>query len=265
MRYLKYDNSTIASFAGALPKELLGADGTETNEVKGSFLPENISDISISPDLSKMFYLFNTQENAIGTTSGTLGDKKIQVFDSPFQEWLAWWPNPSMITLTTKPSSGVPGYMYAVDPSKKDFNQILGNISGLTTLASPDGKLVLYADSNLSLGVYNIKSRSSNSLPVRTLPEKCTWGLKSDIVYCAVPKYLDTVSYPDAWYMGKVSFSDEIWQLNITTGNSTILVDPLSVIGGEDIDGIKMALDKDESYLFFVNKKDSFLWELELK
>ena len=33
----------------------------------------------------------------------------------------------------------------------------------------------------------------------------------------------------------------------------------------EKLDGIKLALDAGENYLFFVNKKDSFLWELNLK
>ena len=50
MRYLKTDNRTIETFVGALPKEFLGSDSVGTNEIKGSFLPENISDISVSPD-----------------------------------------------------------------------------------------------------------------------------------------------------------------------------------------------------------------------
>jgi hypothetical protein len=43
-----------------------------------------------------------------------------------------------------------------------------------------------------------------------------------------------------------------------------MLADP-AAISGEEIDGIKLALDADENYLFFVNKKDSFLWEYSLK
>ena len=44
-----------------------------------------------------------------------------------------------------------------------------------------------------------------------------------------------------------------------------MVADLSSIEDGEDIDGIKLALDKDETFLFFVNKKDSFLWELQLK
>ncbi len=170
-----------------------------------------------------------------------------------------------MITLTTKPASIVPGYMYVINPAKKDFNRVLSNINGLTTLTSPNGKLVLYGDNNMSLSIYNITTKNSSTLGVRTLPEKCVWGKASDTIYCAVPKFTPSGAYPDDWYKGEISFSDDIWKINTTNGNTDLISDPISVVGGEDVDGIKLALDKDENYLFFINKKDSFLWELQLK
>ncbi|MFZ1019925.1 MAG: hypothetical protein WAN61_02985, partial [Minisyncoccia bacterium] len=71
--------------------------------------------------------------------------------------------------------------------------------------------------------------------------------------------------YPDSWYQGTVSFSDQFWKIDLTTGNTTMLVDPITITGNQEIDGIKLALDDGENYLFFVNKKDSYLWELSLK
>ncbi len=265
MRYLKSDDRTIETFVGNLPKELLGVETNGSNEIKGSFLPENVKDVSISPDTAKVFYLFESADSIIGATLNLLNNKKIQVFDSPFTEWLSFWPNDKIITLTTKPSSSVSGYMYIIDPNSKNLNKILGDINGLTTFMSPNGKLVLYADNNLSLGVYHLDTRNSDLLGTRTLPEKCVWGKASDIVYCAVPKLINGGEYPDAWYQGEVSFSDQIWKIDIKNGNATMLSDPDTVTGGEDVDGIKLALDENENYLFFVNKKDSFLWELELK
>jgi hypothetical protein len=273
MRYLKGDNKTIETFIGILQKEYLGADSIGTNEVTGSFLPENISDISVSPDASKIFYLFNIGDNTAGVTYSLETKTKTQVFDSPFTEWLSFWPNNKMITITTKPSFGVPGYMYAINPDNKNFNKILGGINGLTTLASPNGKMILYADNNLSLNIFNTETRNSNLLGVKTLPEKCVWGTASDIVYCAVPKFIDRAQYPDSWYQGEISFSDEIWKIDVISGNTTMILDPTSVEngpaspsqGGEEIDGIKFNLDEGQNYLLFVNKKDSYLWELSLK
>ena len=263
IRYLK--DKIIETFVGALQKEYLGADSVGTNQVTGSFLPENISDVSISSDGSKMFYLFGSGDGATGVTFAFSSNAKVQVFDSPFTEWLSQWPKSSMITVTTKPSAQVPGFMYAINPDKKDFNKILGGINGLTTLGSPDGKMVLYGDSSLTLNIFNLDSGSSESIPLKTLPEKCVWNSSSDALYCAVPKFINQGEYPDAWYRGEVSFSDDIWKIDIKSGNTTLLLNPASVENGAEIDGIKLTLDEKEDYLFFLNKKDSYLWEMSLK
>ncbi|MEK7080822.1 MAG: hypothetical protein AAB902_00260, partial [Patescibacteria group bacterium] len=226
MRYLKTDGKTIETFVGNLPKEYLGADTTVTNEVKGSFLPEDIKDISLSPDAGSVFYLFNVGDNMVGTTLNLLNNKKVQIFVSPFTEWLSLWPNSKMITFTTKPSSGLPGYMYAMDPNNKNLNKIFGNINGLTTLASPNGKLVLYGNDNLSLNVYHLDTKVADPLGVKTLPEKCAWGKMSDVVYCAVPKSINVGQYPDVWYQGEISFSDQLWKIDIKSGNATMVLDP---------------------------------------
>ncbi len=265
MRYLNTDGQTIETFVGNLPKEFLGTDIAGNAEVKGSFLPENIKDTSVSGDTSSMFYLFNSADNVTGTTLNFTTNKKTQIFTSPFTEWASFWPKSSVITLTTRPAAGVLGYMYSLDTGTKNLSNALGGVDGLTTETSPNGKLVLYGDSGLTLNVYHTDTKTSTLLGVKTLPEKCVWGGASDVVYCAVPKVLLPGPYPDAWYQGTVSFSDQIWKINVGSGNATIIADPLSVSGGEDIDGIKLALDSGENYLFFVNKKDSFLWELQLK
>ena len=265
MRYLKEESNTIETFAGTSPIEILGADTSISNEIKGTFLPENITDISVSPNNSSIFYLFDDEENAYGITAIPSGNKKNQIFSSPFIEWLSEWPNDRMITLTTKPSYGAPGFMYSIDPNVKKLNKILGDINGLTTLTSPSGKLILYNDNNLSLRVYNTDTEESISIGVKTMPEKCVWSNDSTTLYCSVPKYISGSNYPDVWYQGEVSFSDNIWRINTENGSATDIADPTSFSGGQDIDGIKLSLDKNENYLFLLNKKDSYLWELNLK
>jgi hypothetical protein len=200
----------------------------------------------------------------IGTTMNFLSNKKVQIFDSPFTEWSGWWGSTKTISLTTKPASTIPGYVYQMDQNGKNFSEALGDINGLTTLASPDGKLILYGDNNLNLSVYNTSTNTSTTLGVKTLPEKCTWNNSGSTIYCAVPRSIPDGQYPDSWYQGEVSFSDILWRIDVKTGNTDMLVDPLTVSGGEDIDGIKLAVDSAESYLFFVNKKDSYLWEFNL-
>ncbi|MEK7588795.1 MAG: hypothetical protein AAB438_03170, partial [Patescibacteria group bacterium] len=266
MRYLKADGETIATFIGSLPKEVLGGDTVGGNQITGSFLPENITDISVSPNTQNLFYLFNVRNGVAGIVSSTLGENKVQVFDSAFTEWLSGWPNEKMITLTTKPSALVPGYMYVVDPEKKDFTKLISNINGLTTLTSFDGKYVLYSNNLLSLNILDLEGNDTIRLRVRTLPEKCVWAKNSYSLYCAVPKSIAQSSYPDSWYQGEISFTDDIWKIDTITGNGTkILIPETFEEALSGIDGIKLAIDDGENYLFFVNKKDNMLWELELK
>jgi hypothetical protein len=266
MRYLQTDTGkNIETFVGNLPKEYLGADTIANNDIKGTLLPENVESVSVSPDTSNVFYLFNTGSgDMIGTTMNFLSNKKVQIFDSPFTEWSGWWGSTKTISLTTKPASTIPGYVYQMDQNGKNFIEVLGDVNGLTTLASPDGKLILYGDNNLNLSVYNTSTNTSMALGVKTLPEKCTWNNSGSTVYCAVPRSIPDGQYPDTWYQGEASFSDILWKIDATTGNTDMLVDPLTVSGGEDVDGIKLAVDSGENYLFFVNKKDSYLWEFNL-
>ena len=264
MRYLKGDGKTIATFVGNLPKEYLGGDIAENNEIKGSFLPDNIRDLNLSSDTLNLFYLFDVGDGVVGTTLNLSNNKKVQVFDSLFTEWLSFWPNNKAITLTTKPSFGVPGYMYLLNLSNKNLSKTISGVNGLTTLASLDGKLILYGDNNLFLKIYHTDTKTVDSLGTRTLPEKCVWGKASDIIYCAVPKSTGSAEYPDAWYQGEVSFTDQIWKIDIKTGKAEIVADPAEIVG-EEIDAIKLTMDTDANYLFFVNKKDSYLWELKLK
>ena len=58
--------------------------------------------MSISPNTTKMFYLFNWKEGVVGTTAFSNGDNKKQIFDSKYTEWLTQWPNENTITITTK-------------------------------------------------------------------------------------------------------------------------------------------------------------------
>ena len=265
MRYLQTNEETIQTFVSVLPKESLGAEPAAENDITGTFLPENVRDVSISSDGLKMFYLFNLGENAIGTTLNFSDKRRTQIFENAFTEWNSFWPRSSMITLTTKPSFGVLGYMYSLDPVSRKFSQVMGGVSGLTTLTSPDGRIVLYSDSNLFSYIYDISTKNSTLTGVKTLAEKCVWGKNSDVVYCAVPKSLGSGLYPDSWYQGEVSFFDQLWKIDIKTGSTTMLADPGNTVGAEEVDGIKLGLDEGENYLFFVNKKNSLLWEFGLK
>jgi hypothetical protein len=262
MRYLKND-SVINTFLGILPEDKLGGDSIEQNDIFGSFLPNNIKDFSISPDGEKIFYLSNTKDGVVGILANSRGDNKEQIFDSTFSEWTSFWPNSSTITLTTKPSGVVEGYSYSLNTNTKEFNKTIGNISGLVTKINSGENKILYSNQDMSLYVLNRNTNEPKNLNTRTLPDKCVWSSDNVNIYCAIPSnYSTTYLYPDSWYMGEISFNDEIYKINTERGSKTKLATPYNT--AESVDAINLQLNQEESYLFFMNKKDNHLWSLEL-
>ena len=264
MRYLAPESEIIETFIRELPEEVLGADVSTEGKIAGNFLPQQVSDLSMTPDGSSIFYITKTNTGVSGITASAAGANKTQIFESTYSEWLTEWPQKDLVTLTTKPSANVLGYMYGINPNLKDFNKILGGIRGLTTRTSPNGKSVLFADETLKLSVFNRETGESKNLFVNTLPEKCAWGSSSEVVFCGIPQFVPFGSYPDDWYKGQNAFTDNIWQINTLTGETTMLVNPTKLVG-ESIDVIKPLVSQDGAYLYFINKKNSFLWELRLR
>lgn len=263
MRYLK-DNNIIVSFLGEMPKDILGGDSNGSNEVFGNFLPDNIKDVSVSKDRNKIFYLTNTNNGVIGNLINEKSEKS-QIFTSAFSEWNSHFANNDYVVLNTRPSGLVDGFSYLLNTKTREFNKILGNIKGLTTLLNSDLSILLYGDNNLSLKIFDTNRSETKNLRIATHTEKCIWSQNNSTLYCAIPKNIEPgLIYPDAWYQGEASYNDEIWKIDTYTGAKTKIIDPNILYENETIDAINLSLDKNEKTLFFMNKVDSYLWALDL-
>jgi hypothetical protein len=251
-RYLSIDGKTITSFLASL------------GSTNGEFLPSDILDVSISPDKTKFFYLTKTFSGVIGTTRSFKDTKKTQVFSSSLSEWLSQWPTSQNVYLTTKASSSVEGDLFSLNIANGVLTKIFGGVPGLTTLASTDGASVIYSSTvtgNPKLGILDVKKHAVKELNLYSLPEKCVWSTNNTIVYCAIPRDIPNGEYPDSWYQGLVSFNDNFVKINILTGQISTLADS---IGESPVDATHLFLNKTETQLFFINKKDSTLWSLDL-
>jgi peptidoglycan hydrolase-like protein with peptidoglycan-binding domain len=251
-RYLSSEK-TINSFIATL-----GA-------VKGEFLPQDISDLSISQDKTKFFYLVENSNGSVGNI-GTFGStEKTLIFSSPFTEWLSQWDNNGRIFLTTKPSYNVLGSMFLLNAANKTITKVFGGIDGLTTLVNKNGALVLYSTSTKTgpkLGIFDTNKHSTKDLDTYGLPEKCVWSNDNISVYCAVPNTIVGSQYPDLWYQGLVSFDDYFVKINILTGDKITIANS---VDGTPVDGTYLLLNNTEDLLFFTNKKDSTLWSLDIR
>lgn len=227
-------------------------------------LPYYIPFMATSEDgADKLFYLETGINAAAGSTATFKNTGVSSVFNSSFTEWLPQFPNQSLVTLTTKPSASVLGYLYFLNPKTKSVAKILDGINGLTTLTSHDGKMVLYAETKASgpeLSLYDVSKKTTRALNLRSLPEKCAWGnKKTTMLYCAIPGSIPAGSYPDQWYQGLVSFSDKVVSID-TTNLSQQELFVTKALGAPALDIINPVLSTEDSYFLFMNKISGTPW-----
>lgn len=265
-RYLKDDSDNVTNFYTELRKT--GSSTTETPfELKGKYLSSNINQVVVSPNGDKIFTWNIESGKGIGYISTFDEKNKVKIADTPLNQIVIDWPEISTVNLTTKASGVASGYMYTIDVKTGSMKNVLGPKKGLSGKMSRDLSKILYSTkngSNFLTYILNIKTGSSDSVVFKTLADKCVWStLNKDDLYCGVPTDIPDGIYPDDWYMGKVSFSDQIWHLNTTTGEVHLIANLLQ-LSNSIIDSTNLTIDKTEETLYFINKNDLSLWALDL-
>ncbi len=263
LRYLEEDES-ITTYFGTLKK---GDAAQETRELVGAFLPKNIRELVRSQGGGKIAYIAKSGAGESLILAEPSGTNAKELFSSAIRGWTIGWPATSTIMLATKPSFAAPGYLYLINTGNGKVVRLMGERRGLTTLINPQLTSVLFSEStetDMALNVLDIKSGAIVELPLATLAEKCVWSEEEKLTaFCAAPASLPSASYPDDWYQGTVSFSDELWKIDAASGSVTLL-DELLDDAGTSIDATHLQMSSDEAYLFFINKNDSTLWSLKL-
>lgn len=263
LRYLDEDTEVIKTYSGKITKS---ATSTEEGIIIGAFLDENIKQIAVSPDRSKIFTLSNYGNSSVGTISLFDGSKKSQIFQSSFTEWIPQWPQDNLISLNTKPSASVFGFNYLITTQNSSLVKTLGKKYGLTTLISPDGNRIIFSENTengLSLSVFLRQTKTLYSLGLATLSEKCVWYQNNINAYCAIPESTPRTAdgYPDSWYQGLISFSDTVWKIDTESGSTDQIIN-LREVSREQIDAISMQINQNGNKLVFLNKTDNSLWLL---
>lgn len=257
-RYLSTDLETAETFASSF---VPGASAE--NALKGSFLPEDLMSISVDEQTGKIFYIQNFDGSASGSTSDPDGGNKKSIFSHPFSEWSTDFITTTKILFTTKPSGLVAGYSYILNTQNNVFEKLIGGIKGLTVLPNKTGDKFLIGEasnSSMKISIYDSKTSKLTGTSINTLPEKCIWSSSGTFIYCGVPVNPNSGTYPDVWYQGQISFTDSIDKYNILDGTKETIGFP-----SEQIDFINPTLSKDESYLYFINKRDGSIWVVDLK
>lgn len=255
LRYLNEDG-VLKSFRGDISEE--------TELVDGGFWEDNITNIAINNNGENVFYIIKNGDSVEGVLSDVDNVKTNSIFSLPIFDWTAQWVGNSLL-LTTKASNNIEGSLYKVNTTNGVFSKLLSR-KGLITLASPDLNYILYSisdDRETNLFIYNVSKKTSTVAPFRTLADKCVWGKDSKMVYCASPfQTPQNATYPDDWYKGKVSFSDDIWSLVIETNTDKLIFDGEEE--GKNFDIINLQINTKGDTILFVDKKSLLLWSLKI-
>lgn len=244
-------------------------EGGSIGVLAGSFMQNLISPVSPSQDGVSIFYFERDSSGARAAVARADNTGKSFLFNpATITEFLVTWLSTREVLLTTKPSGGVLGYAHVINTQNGTDSKLLGDISGLMTLPSVGGAYILYAESsgqNITLSVYSFADGEVIPVGIGTIPDKCVWGAREDkMVYCAVP-FASSGSgvYPDVWYQGLVSFSDNLWSIDAENGGARLLVS-VRDYSEEPFDMIDLKRNTDSSVFTFINKKDGSLWKLNI-
>lgn len=260
-RLLDDDLETIKTFQGTITPGF----GSQPGSVTGSFMEENIPEVSVSPNGESMVYYKKSGYDTYFYNKNLITSGNNSFFNTSFYSWLIDFSNENTLTLSTKGSYYADGYVYSLSMDGK-LNKILGGKKGLVGKLSPNENYLLYSisqGSNFKLYLYDIKEGGEIDTGIKTLVDKCVWGKVSQYIYCAVPQNPLNGVYPDDWYLGNKNFSDSIWKINVAT-NSAFKISDISTESKENIDAINLQINSLGNRLGFINKNDYSLWMLDL-
>ncbi len=262
VRNIESNNESINTKNYKLTKETASSTIFNTNITDLNISSDNISVLS---SIKKVFYFLNKTGKGIITNHDGLS--RLNVINTSLSEWLPQYVNKNLISLTTKPNSNFPGYLFFLTPDGTSKNKyILGEKYGFNTLTSPDGNKVIYNEminGTLEMYIYDVKSKNTEYLSQATIVDKCTWTNDSKSIFCGIPQKLYKAAYPEDWYKNNVTFSDNIWSIDAETGDFRLII-PLQDQVIKPIDVYQIKISNSNKYIIFQDKDTLNLWKYEI-
>ncbi len=229
----------------------------------GYLLQKNLKEVA-TLGTSSIFSLLTGDNGSIGTVAKPDGTGNKTIFSSLLSS-IRVFPTRAGYFAATDPAATAGGYAFKINAATGNFERILGPLSGLSILPSPQGDQLLISyiqNGTPQLVVVSVATRTPIALPLSTLADKCVWSRDELSIYCGVPTNLSG-NLPDDWFQGTVSFSDRLWKISLKDRLATLVIDP-STAGKTDIDMVALTTDSNNSVIVFTNKKDLSLWEYSL-
>lgn len=240
---------------------------SERDQSRVTVLPRGVYWAGLVDDTHIVMMLNSGGKNRIVIRDISNG-RDAELYSLGFIDWVPQVLNNAALLLTTTASGSVPGYAFTLSRQGGSLLPILQGISGLSTVASPDGKHILYSSTEgglPTLSLYNIASRTSTAVPMQTFAEKCTWNDLSTVIFCFVPNGLDdNAIYPDEWYKRGVDIVDDLQVYTLGQGTVTS-PDQVGEIQTARLDVIEAHVSSNQSVIIFQDWKSGYIWGYRLQ
>ena len=247
---------------------LVDLDNRSTKPLKDGLTAPAWSNLS-----EKIFYFYRDNEGklSINTAKPDGSDWKelaaAPALRNPFSQTV---PESASFSFWSRPSAYEETELYTIPVTGGDPKRIFWGKYGASFFWSPDGEKILISntigrgESDIRLGLANQGGGEFHTLQVPTFISKTVWSKDSETVYYALPLSLpDNIALPDDYFSQSLRTSDSFWKLDTRSGKSERIVPPEEIPA--DLDSIDLFLDKEESYLFFTNRRDNRLYRIRLK
>ncbi len=237
------------------------------NGIGGFFLPQGLSEVFAKGSNSLLAVSSGENGSIIKKTSRDASSVST-AFQTPLSAIRVMPAGPQNYIVYTKPSSTIGGYVFLEHGDTGILTPIAGPKNGLVALSNHAGTSVLvsYVNSagDMRTELVSTQTRTVTQLPISTIAGKCVWSQDDSSIYCATPQNPPLKPYPDSWYQGTVSFTDQVWEINVTGRYAKLLFD-FSKEEGKPLDAISLSVDPDQQVLSFVNKRTGALWAYRLQ
>ena len=256
---LRYPNDTgdIENYFASL------ATGTPNQQLSGRLLPRFDRAVRTNNG-SSIFHIDTSANGSVAKIYDLSKNTDTSLYGSPFRSWLPLSEG-SRVYIETAPASGLPGFLYEI--TKGSLFKILGDIPGLVSLPSPDGRYILYSstsDLDTSLAVLDTRTGITTSSPLKTIASKCAWISEDDArVVCGIPRFLGGGTVLNEWLLGKIHFADSLWILSPLNGTAEAAGN-FESLDEASVDMENVIVSDDKEWAAFMNKSDLSLWLLKL-
>lgn len=249
----------ITSYISTGKKTIIGTiqqGQNNSGSIEGVALPLNATEVAFGSATGTINYIL---KNTLGSSGYAYDIKKevsTQLFTIPLRDIHVLWGNP--LYVYTTPTAQQKGSVYTV--SKNNLVYVTEGGAGLVVFRYDDGIVTttLTKENKSFFAISNTSKITEQALPF--IPEKCVQNpARQHHAYCTTPTESNKGAFPDDWYKGVISYSDVLWNMDITTGIASPLSEFLTE-SGREIDASSIGTNETGTYIWFINKNDNTLW-----